>query len=463
MSFDRDVLIKAENLTKRFQLGEFISLAPVFRDMKNFIYSPFAFFQELPSKTVRPSKYETEGGRSYLWAIRDVNFELRRGERVAILGRNGAGKSTLLKILIGIMSPTQGTVQANCRIIPLLGVGAGFNPELTGRENIFLYGGLLGVSAEEIRSKYNEILEFSEIAEFIETPIKRYSKGMVARLGMAVALNLSPEVLIVDEVLAVGDVPFRAKCMERLELMCNAGTTLLFVSHSIARVKALCDRALLLRHGRLIEDGDVDYVLDKYINEDLANEYSREVTIDDEAGRDVGSIYLARVTWDKNDAPGDDVVRILSVGVMNSAMSDCQVFNVGEAIILEMEYVVEIADRVLRSQFQIFNDNIEILMTTIDTSSPWLETPRDPGIYRSRVVIPPNTLGPQQFLVGGSVYCHQPLEKHARTGEVCSFKVNKVLDIKSSQSDYPRSLPGFFHPLLDWITEEVQTREQTYQ
>lgn len=452
MSFDKGILIKAENLTKRFQLGEFVGMAPALRLIKRLLLTPRAYFQDRKQVDASHPRYETQGSNRYLWALRDVSFELRRGERVAILGRNGAGKSTLLKILVGIMTPTEGTVSAHCRIIPLMGVGAGFNPELTGRENVFIYGGLLGVPAAEIRAKYDEMVAFAEIPEFMDTPVKRYSKGMRARLGMAVALNLSPEVLIVDEVLAVGDVPFRAKCMERIEAMCNAGTTLLFVSHSVARVKALCERALLLRQGTLIEDGNADTVLERYIAEDLADENSIEVKIDDEEGLERKHRYLSRINWDLENAPGDDVVQITMVRVVDANGLEKQEIDIRNPIFLEMEYVVHETDRVLRPRFQLFDENLNLIFATIDTALPWREYAREPSVYLSRVKIPENLMGAHTFLVGAGVFSHDPLEKHALTGDVVSFRVMDVQDPSTAQTDFCRPLQGHFRPLLMWET-----------
>jgi lipopolysaccharide transport system ATP-binding protein len=474
MSSNQDVLIKAENLTKRFQLGEFVGLVPMLRSIKRLLSSPRSYFKDRQQVKTMDSRYEIKEGKRYLWALRGINFELCRGERVGIVGRNGAGKSTLLKILIGIMIPTEGAVNTSCRIVPLMGVGAGFNTEMTGRENIFIYGGFLGIPTAEIHEKYDEIVSFAELNEFMDTPVKRFSKGMRARLGMAIALNIAPELLVVDEVLAVGDVLFRAKCMERIEEMCNAGMTLLFVSHSFARVKRLCDRAILLRKGELIEDGETSFILEKYKLEDLVDKKPSEMVIDDEEEEnledllsetiiddeeeDLPSEKVVSVKWDLEGAFGDEVVKILGVRVTNSSFGDCDTFISSDTIILEMEYIIQSGGYVLRPQFQIHNEEkSESLVVTIDSSSEWQSSPRNPGVYRSRAIIHPHTLGPMMFIVGASVYCHQPLFKHARTGGVCAFTVQDVYDINSAQSDYPRKLPGWFRPVLDWETTVIRS------
>lgn len=198
------------------------------------------------------------------WALKNINFKVKKGERLGIIGLNGAGKSTLLKIIAGVLKPTTGKVKSIGKIVPLLELGAGFEPQYTGAENIYLYGTLLGYSKEFINSKYNEIVEFSELGEFIDVPIKNYSSGMKARLGFSIATVVEPEILILDEVFAVGDAKFRNKCIEKIQNMFASGVTVLFVSHSIRQVKKICNRAILLEHGELIAEGPVEQIAEIY-------------------------------------------------------------------------------------------------------------------------------------------------------------------------------------------------------
>ena len=194
------------------------------------------------------------------WALKNINFELNKGDRLGILGLNGAGKSTLLKIIAGVYKPTTGKVTRHGHIAPMIELGAGFDPNYTGRENIFLYGSVLGFSREFLESKYEEILEFSELGDFIDVPIKNYSSGMRARLGFSIATVVEPEILILDEVLSVGDAKFRKKCEKKMQGMFDHGVTVLFVSHSLEQVKRLCNNAILLEHGELIAQGDIQEV-----------------------------------------------------------------------------------------------------------------------------------------------------------------------------------------------------------
>ena len=217
-------------------------------------------FKELFIKKLKGEKLRFKE----FWALKDVSFELKKGERLGILGLNGAGKSTLLKVIAGVYKPTKGSVQRYVHMAPMNELGAGFDPNYTGRENIFLYGSVLGFSKEFLMSKYDEILEFSELGEFIDVPIKNYSSGMKARLGFSIATVVEPEILILDEVLSVGDAKFRKKCEKKMKKMFDHGVTVLFVSHSLAQVKRLCNKAIILEHGQLIAKGDIDDVVEIY-------------------------------------------------------------------------------------------------------------------------------------------------------------------------------------------------------
>ncbi len=198
------------------------------------------------------------------WALKDINFNVEKGDRLGVMGLNGAGKSTLLKVIAGVMKPTQGSVNVKGVIAPMIELGAGFDPNYTGAENIFLYGATMGYSRKFIQSKYDEIVEFSELEEFIDVPLKNYSSGMKARLGFAIATAVSPEVLILDEVLSVGDAKFRKKSEAKLRGMIDTGITVLFVSHNTSQVRKICNKAIILQKGQIIENGNVDEVCDKY-------------------------------------------------------------------------------------------------------------------------------------------------------------------------------------------------------
>ncbi len=228
------------------------------------------------------------------WALKDVSFDVDEGEVIGIIGRNGAGKSTLLKVLSEITDPTEGEIRVQGRIASLLEVGTGFHPELTGRENIYLNGAILGMTKREIKSKFDEIVDFSGVKKFLDTPVKRYSSGMAVRLGFAVAAHLEPEILVVDEVLAVGDAEFQRKCIGKMKNVAEGGRTVLFVSHNMAAVQSLCDRAIRLEEGKLVDQGDVKDVIDAYLNYDC------------------GDIHLQE--WEnKDEAPGNDMVKVRKV------------------------------------------------------------------------------------------------------------------------------------------------------
>ena len=265
-----DISIKVEGIGKQYRLGE-IGTGTISHDLNRWFArlrgkeDPFAKIGEANDRT-------SKGSSDYVWSLRDVNFEVKQGEVLGIIGRNGAGKSTLLKILSKVTAPTTGTIKVNGRIASLLEVGTGFHPELTGRENIFLNGAILGMTKAEIRSKFDEIVDFSGVERYIDTPVKRYSSGMYVRLAFAVAAFLEPEILIVDEVLAVGDAEFQRKCLGRMkDVSVNDGRTVLFVSHTMAAIKELCTQGLYLSQGMVHLGGEINTVVKSYLEEGSNN------------------------------------------------------------------------------------------------------------------------------------------------------------------------------------------------
>lgn len=261
-----NVIIKAENISKQYRLGK-VGTGTIKHDLNRWWHSLIG--KEDPYlKIGETNDRSTKGESDYVWALQDINFEIAKGEVVGIIGKNGAGKSTLLKILSRVTSPTIGSVKFGGRVASLLEVGTGFNGEMTGRENIFLNGAILGMTKKEIASKLDEIIEFSGCERYIDTPVKRYSSGMYVRLAFAVAAFLEPEILIVDEVLAVGDAEFQKKAIGKMQdISRGEGRTVLFVSHNMAAVKSLCTRGIVMEHGKVVFEGGIDEAVDLYINE----------------------------------------------------------------------------------------------------------------------------------------------------------------------------------------------------
>jgi lipopolysaccharide transport system ATP-binding protein len=260
-----EVVLKVEDISKLYRLGE-LGTGTISHDLNKWWHKVRG--KDNPYKKLGKLNDRTKSNDSeYVWSLKDINFEVKEGDVLGIIGKNGAGKSTLLKILSQITTPTTGNVKIKGRIAALLEVGTGFHQDLTGRENIFLNGAILGMSKIEIKSKLDEIIDFSGVAKYIDTPVKRYSSGMMVRLGFAVAAHLEPEILIVDEVLAVGDQEFQDKCIGKMQSVSKSGRTVLFVSHNLTAVQNLCTSCLFLRNGRMVELGNTPKVIENYLTE----------------------------------------------------------------------------------------------------------------------------------------------------------------------------------------------------
>ena len=300
------VVIKAENISKQYRLG-LVGTGTVRDDLKRWWYNlrgkedPFLKIGEANDRS-------SKGESDYVWSLRDINFEINQGDSVGIIGRNGAGKSTLLKILSQVTQPTTGKIYTKGRIASLLEVGTGFHPEMTGRENIYLNGAILGMRKHEITKKFDEIVAFSGVERYIDTPVKRYSSGMYVRLAFAVAAHLESEILIVDEVLAVGDAEFQKKCLGKMnEVSKGEGRTILFVSHNLDAVKKLCNKGLLLHHGQLIHDGNIDTTLDSYLLNYSSNEKQSELNFEEDENKEAQILKVAL-----KDKEGNDVIEFYS-------------------------------------------------------------------------------------------------------------------------------------------------------
>lgn len=287
-------IIEVQNLSKLYQIGAKEAYGSLREEIMQAVTAPFR------RHTVHTSHLTPD---TNLWALKDVSFEVNEGEVVGIIGRNGAGKSTLLKILSRITEPTSGRIVMRGRVASLLEVGTGFHPELTGRENIFLNGALLGMSSAEIRKKFDEIVTFSEIEKFLDTPVKRYSSGMYVRLAFAVAAHLEPEILIVDEVLAVGDAQFQKKCLGKMGEVAKGGRTVLFVSHNMPTIQNISNRVVWFQKGELKTDGEPGYIISQYLSEGLFFDQP-EVNLQNHIGRSTSQELALRKAWILN---GDGV------------------------------------------------------------------------------------------------------------------------------------------------------------
>lgn len=307
----KNIILKAENISKQYRLGQ-VGTGTISHDLNRWWHQirgkedPYLKIGDTNDRSI-------VGSSDYVWALKDVNFEVERGEVLGIIGKNGAGKSTLLKILSRVTAPSTGGVKTKGRIASLLEVGTGFHPELTGRENIYLNGAILGMSKNEITRKLDEIIDFSGVERYIDTPVKRYSSGMYVRLAFAVAAHLESEILIVDEVLSVGDAEFQKKCLSKMgDISKGEGRTVLFVSHNMPSVKSLCNKGILLEHGKIIKDDKIDEVITKYMTNDEASSFEYE---NNECSLKSFEILNSKGVQSINISNGEDLTMILTLEI----------------------------------------------------------------------------------------------------------------------------------------------------
>lgn len=370
------------------------------------------------------------------YALRDVSFDVFPGEVVGIIGRNGAGKSTLLKILSGITYPTSGEIELNGRVGSLLEVGTGFHSELTGRENIYFNGSILGMTRREIENKFDEIIRFAGIEEFLDTPVKRYSSGMAVRLGFAVAAHLDPEILVVDEVLAVGDAEFQKKCLRKMKEVSEGGRTVLFVSHNMGAIERLCEKVLLIDRGALKNYGQSQIIIREYLS---SGEESKNLII-----------------WDIIDkAPGDEFIRIHKISVKTEEGNVKKIFDIRESITIEIEFWNLVESTKKACGIHLFNNDGLCLFSIWDINSPnWSKRILNKGLIISKCVIPGNLLAEDRFTVSVGInsfftppLCHVGLE------HIISFEVIDPGEGDSVRGELQTIWTGVMRPMLVWETK----------
>lgn len=376
------------------------------------------------------SRFET------IWALRDINFEVLPGEILGIVGRNGAGKSTLLKVLSRVTDPTTGCIELYGRLGCLLEVGTGFHPELTGRENVYLNGAILGMKRTEIKRKFDEIVGFAEITKFLDTPVKHYSSGMYMRLAFAVAAHLEPEILIVDEVLAVGDAEFQQKCLGKMGEISKQGRTVLLVSHNMASVANLCQRAILLEDGKIVANGEPAEVVQEYLS--TATSASGEVV------------------WPNVElAPGNDVVRLLAVRILQEGIEGAAAdVDISKEVLVQLTYQ-NLQDGSplysgiwLRDHFGTYvlsSANLTSMSLTLD---PWYAQPHPPGVFQSVCRIPGNFLNEGSYSITAIVGM-VPSKTQILEDRVVTFAVH---DTGEMRKEYLGQWIGTVRPRLQWNT-----------
>jgi lipopolysaccharide transport system ATP-binding protein len=420
------IAIRVEHLGKRYRIGQRESYK-TFRDaITNIAAAPL---RQLMKKS------NSGNGDEYFWALKDVSFEVGPGEVVGIIGRNGTGKSTLLKILSQITSPTTGSVELHGRVSSLLEVGTGFHPELTGRENIYLSGSILGMKRREIDEKFDDIVKFAEVENFLDTPAKRYSSGMYVRLAFAVAAHLEPEILLVDEVLAVGDASFQKKCLSKMQSVGEEGRTVLFVSHNMPAITRLCPRTILLDAGSVMHDGPSPQVVSTYLRSSIGTTAARE--------------------WpDINKAPGNDIVRLLAVRVRTEDGEIADAVDIRRPVGIEMEFEVLRPGNVLVPNYHFFNEEGINAFIAADQDHIWQRQPRPKGRYLSTAWIPGNLLSEGTLIVGAAISTMDPLMVHFFERDAVAFQVVDSLDGDSARGDYAGPMPGIIRPLFRWTTKD---------
>jgi len=437
-----DLAVKVENLNKLYRIGVATESADSLASaVTRFIRSPLRNYRKYRSlynfndvdfDAVR--RGDAELGEDLLWAVRDMTFDVHKGEVLGIIGHNGAGKSTLLKVLSRITAPTRGSVEIHGRMSSLLEVGTGFHQELTGRENVYLNGTILGMRKREVDKEFDEIVAFSGVERFLDTPVKRYSSGMKVRLAFAVAAHLRPEILIVDEVLSVGDAEFQRKCMGKMEAIGEEGRTILFVSHNMPAVTRMCHRVLMVEQGQIVMDGSPHEVVSTYLRSGKGKE--------------------SAIEWnDLSGAPGADIARLRSISIRDELGEHRSSIDIRKPVFIQIEFDCLKGGHVLTPSFSLWNEEGFQLFTSMDLDPEWRGKERPAGRYVCRAEIPGNLLAEGTMSVNTALWEWEPrrrLEYHVK--EAVAFQVVDNLEGDSARGDYIGNISGAIRPWLQWST-----------
>jgi lipopolysaccharide transport system ATP-binding protein len=428
-----EVVIRVEKLGKQYRIG----LAPDrYRTLRDTVVDTVSLPFRAARKLLAGPTIQPDNGRGVLWALRDVSFEIQRGQIIGIIGRNGAGKSTLLKILSRVTEPTEGSVMLQGRVGALLEVGTGFHLELTGRENIYLNGSILGMKRTEIDRKFDEIVDFSEVSQFIDTPVKRYSSGMYLRLAFAVAAHLEPEILVVDEVLAVGDAEFQRKCLGKMSDVAQEGRTVLFVSHNMSAILRLTEQTIVLEKGKLVLQAPTAQAIDYYMSSGFS---------------DVGE----RV-WQPDEVPMDSApFTPLALRVKDHQERVVDTLRSTEPITIEVEYKLSSPITGLRVGIYLITLRGEYVFTSFDIDQPEKfeqYTARPTGHYLSRCTIPGDFLNDGRYVLALNASTFR-MKRYFQDDHVLAITVDGT---GAPGKQWPEPRLGPVRPRLEWQIERVE-------
>ena len=372
------------------------------------------------------------------WALQDVSFKLKKGEVLGIIGKNGAGKSTLLKILSRITPPTNGQITIEGRVNALLEVGTGFHPDLTGRENIFLNGGILGMSKTEIKNQLDEIVDFAQIGQFLDTAVKYYSTGMYMRLAFAISAHLNSDILLADEVLSVGDAKFQQKCLGKMQQISNEGKTVIFVSHNLESLNRICPRSVLIQQGKVKDIGKTQTIIHQYLEKNTQSK--------------------AQHTWKALDqAPGNHIAKITQVTIHDQHLEVKDQFDVTTSIGITISYQVLKAGYTFTHGCKLYNEEGINILNSHDVVSPVRLQPRQTGRYQATMWIPPNLLNEGMIRVGIALFEVSPFQLYCQEDHIVAFQVTDVISGNSARGSYTGDFPGVVRPLLQWKVGKLDT------